>query len=121
MLQLNNDLLNRVTRYTEANSNGPKLAAAWRACLIPMLADDLSSIIAEWNLDADATQDFIESAFCNGAAPVNGVTVADMSRFAKIIGYPINNRVMRDKLAAFFRRHRGLAGPIHQQPTEHNP
>jgi type I site-specific restriction-modification system R (restriction) subunit len=65
--------------------------AQWQAFVAAKRIEELERIIAEENLDPEATRSFVDNAFRDGSIPVTGTAVtkilAPVSRFSKTSGY----------------------------------
>lgn len=74
--------------------------------------EELERIIADENLNADATRSFVENAFRDGSIPTTGTAITKIlppvSRFAKNNDHAVKKQTVLDKLAAFFERYFGL-------------
>lgn len=75
--------------------------------------EELERIIAEENLDPEATRSFVDNAFRDGSIPVTGTAVTKIlppvSRFSKTNGHADKKQTVLSKLAMFFERYFGLA------------
>jgi type I restriction enzyme R subunit len=84
----------------------------WLAFMAKRKAEELERIIADENLDADATRTFVDNAFRDGAIPTAGMAVTNIlppvSRFAKNSRHAQKKQAVLERLAAFFERYFGL-------------
>lgn len=75
-------------------------------------SQELEGIIAEENLNAEATREFIANAFRDGSIPATGTAITKIlppvSRFSKNNGHAAKKQTVLDKLATFFERYFGL-------------
>jgi type I restriction enzyme R subunit len=101
-----------IERFVESVSSSAKVDTQWQAFVEERKAEELDQIIADEDLNAEATQGFIDNAFRNGAIPSTGIAltkiVPPVSRFAKNNGHASKKQAVLDKLSAFFERYFGL-------------
>ena len=85
---------------------------AWGEFVAARRTEELALIVDEEDLDAEATQRFIDSAFRNGALQPTGTAITKIlppvSRFAGDGGHGAKKRTVIDRLTAFFERFFGL-------------
>jgi type I restriction enzyme R subunit len=90
-----------------------KVDAQWQTFVAAKKAEELARIIAEENLNADATHSFIDNAFRDGSISATGTAITKIlppvSRFSKNNNHAIKKQTVLDKLSAFFERYFGLA------------
>ena len=103
-----------IEQFVDAVSTKGKVDAQWQAFVVAKKAEELERIIAEENLNAEATRTFIDNAFRDGAIPTAGTAITKVlppvSRFSKDNGHGRKKQTVLDKLAAFFERYFGLVG-----------
>ena len=101
-----------IEAFVDSLNTKAKVDAQWQAFVAAKKAEELERIIAEENLNAEATHDFIDNAFRDGAIPVVGTAVTKIlppvSRFSKNNDHSTKKQAVLDKLAAFFERYFGL-------------
>ncbi len=89
------------------------LDTEWRAFVEARRAAELATIIAEEGLNPDATEQFIATAFRDGAMQPTGIAITKVlpatSRFAGGGAHSAKKQAVLDKLGAFFERFFGLA------------
>ena len=89
-----------------------KVDAQWQSFMAAKKTEELERIIAEENLNAEATRAFVDNAFRDGAIPTAGTAITKVlppvSRFSKDNGHGRKKQTVLDKLAAFFERYFGL-------------
>jgi len=102
-----------IEQFVDSVTTKARVDAQWQAFVAARRADELERIIAEENLNAEETRDFIDNAFRDGAIPTAGTAITKIlppvSRFAKNNGHAIKKQTVLDKLAAFFERYFSLA------------
>ena len=101
-----------IEQFVESLSTTTKVDAQWQAFMAAKKVEELERIIADENLNGDATRSFVENAFRDGSIPTTGTAITKIlppvSRFAKNNGHAAKKQTVLDKLAAFFERHFGL-------------
>jgi len=101
-----------IEQFVDSLSTTAKVDAQWQAFMAAKRVEELERIIADENLNADATRSFVENAFRDGSIPTTGTAITKIlppvSRFAKNNGHAAKKQTVLDKLAAFFERHFGL-------------
>ena len=84
----------------------------WRAFVKARRAADLDQIIAEENLQPDATRAFIHNAFRDGAIAHTGTAITrvlpPVSRFSKTGDHATKKQTVLERLSAFVERYCGL-------------
>ncbi|MFN3717032.1 MAG: type I restriction endonuclease subunit R [Thiobacillus sp.] len=102
-----------IEQFVDSVSTKAKVDAQWQAFVAKRKAEDLDRIIAEENLDAEATRSFIDNAFRDGGIPVTGTAITKIlppvSRFTRDNGHAAKKQAVLDRLIAFFERYFGLA------------
>ncbi|SIS77083.1 type I restriction endonuclease subunit R [Phaeovulum vinaykumarii] len=102
-----------IEQFVDTVSTKVRVDAQWQAFVAAKKAEELERIIAEENLNAEATRSFIDSAFRDGSVPATGTAITrilpPVSRFSKNNGHAAKKRTVLDRLAAFFERYFGLA------------
>ena len=102
-----------IEQFVDTVSTKARVDAQWQAFVTAKKAEELERIIAEENLNAEATRSFIDSAFRDGSVPATGTAITrilpPVSRFSKNNGHAAKKRTVLDRLAAFFERYFGLA------------
>jgi len=102
-----------IEQFVDTVSTKARVDAQWQAFVAAKKAEELERIIAEENLNAEATRSFIDSAFRDGSVPATGTAITrilpPVSRFSKNNGHAAKKRTVLDRLAAFFERYFGLA------------
>ncbi len=101
-----------IEQFVDAVSTKGKVDAQWQAFMAAKKTEELERIIAEENLNAEATRAFVDNAFRDGAIPTAGTAITKVlppvSRFSKDNGHGRKKQTVLDKLAAFFERYFGL-------------
>ena len=86
----------------------------WQAFVAAKRESELSAIIEEENLRADAARSFVDTAFRDGALRTTGTAITEVlppvSRFARGGGRGEKKQRVIEKLSAFFERFFGLGG-----------
>ena len=86
--------------------------AEWRSFIEARRAAELATIVAEEGLNAEATQQFIETAFRDGALQPTGIAITKVlpavSRFAGGGAHSAKKQAVLDKLGTYFERFFGL-------------
>ncbi|MEA5098138.1 MAG: type I restriction endonuclease subunit R [Burkholderiaceae bacterium] len=102
-----------IEQFVESVTIAGGVDKEWVAFIAAKKAEELDRIIADENLNADATKTFIDNAFRDGAIKTTGTAITEimppLSRFAKNNSHAIRKYSVLDKLAAFFERYSGLA------------
>ena len=102
-----------IEQFLDAVNTKAKVDAQWQAFVTAKRAEELARIIAEENLDADATHNFIDNAFRDGNLSTTGTAITrilpPVSRFARNNDHATKKQMVLDKLACFFERYFGLA------------
>ncbi len=85
----------------------------WRAFVAEKRTEELDWIIAEESLKPEATREFVDQAFRDGAIPTAGTAITrilpPVSRFAAGGAHATKKQRVIDRLLAFFDRYFGLA------------
>ncbi|WP_370454024.1 type I restriction endonuclease subunit R [Frondihabitans sp. PhB188] len=80
----------------------------WQAFIAAKRAEELGRIVEEENLNPEATQDFIDTAFRDGAIQSGGTAITrilpPVSRFTAGGNHAIKKQTVLDKLGVFFDR-----------------
>ncbi|HHW4675298.1 MAG TPA: type I restriction endonuclease subunit R, EcoR124 family, partial [Xylella fastidiosa subsp. pauca] len=101
-----------IEQFVDAVSMKAKVDAQWQAFVAVKQSQELEGIIAEENLNAEATREFIANAFRDGSIPATGTAITKIlppvSRFSKNNGHAAKKQTVLDKLATFFERYFGL-------------
>jgi type I restriction enzyme R subunit len=101
-----------IEQFVDSLSTTTKVDAQWQAFMAAKKVEELERIIADENLNADATRSFVENAFRDGSIPTTGTAITKIlppvSRFAKNNGHAAKKQTVLDKLATFFERYFGL-------------
>lgn len=101
-----------IEQFVDSLSTTAKVDAQWQAFMAAKKVEELERIIADENLNADATRSFVENAFRDGSIPTTGTAITKIlppvSRFAKNNDHAVKKQTVLDKLAAFFERYFGL-------------
>ncbi len=101
-----------IEQFVDSLSATAKVDAQWQAFMAAKKVEELERIIADENLNADATRSFVENAFRDGSIPTTGTAITKIlppvSRFAKNNSHAAKKQTVLDKLADFFERHFGL-------------
>ena len=101
-----------IEQFVDSVSNKSKVDAQWNAFVAAKRVEELDSIIAEEGLAPEATRNYVENAFRDGAIPTAGVAITrimpPVSRFAKGGGHAAKKDSVIGKLTAFFDRYFGL-------------
>ena len=101
-----------IEQFVDSVSNKSKVDAQWNAFVAAKRVEELDSIIAAEGLAPEATRNFVENAFRDGAIPTAGVAITrimpPVSRFAKGGGHAAKKDSVIGKLTAFFDRYFGL-------------
>ncbi len=101
-----------IEQFVDSLSTTTKVDAQWQAFMAAKKVEELERIIADENLNADATRSFVENAFRDGSIPTTGTAITKIlppvSRFAKNNSHAAKKQTVLDKLADFFERHFGL-------------
>ena len=102
-----------IEAFVDSVNTMAKVDAQWQAFVAAKRIDELERIIAEENLDPEATRSFVDGAFRDGSIPATGTAVTKIlpaaSRFSKNNAHSVKKQAVLDKLAAFFERYFGLA------------
>jgi len=101
-----------IEQFVDSVSATAKVDAQWQAFMAAKKVEELERIIADENLNAEATRNFIDNAFRDGGIPSTGTAITrilpPVSRFSKGNGHATKKQAVLDKLAAFFERYFGL-------------
>jgi type I restriction enzyme R subunit len=101
-----------IEQFVDSVSAKARVDAQWQAFVAKRKAEELEHIIAEENLDGEATRAFVDNAFRDGAIPTTGTAITTIlppvSRFAKNSKHAVKKQTVLDKLAVFFDRYFGL-------------
>ncbi len=102
-----------IEQFVDSVSTKTKVDAQWQAFVVKRKAEELEQIIAEENLNPEATRAFMDNAFRDGAIPVTGTAITKIlppvSRFSQNSNHSAKKQTVLNKLAAFFERYFGLA------------
>ncbi|MEW6317623.1 MAG: type I restriction endonuclease subunit R, partial [Pseudomonadota bacterium] len=102
-----------IEQFVESVNTKAKVDAQWQAFVAAKKGEELERIIAEENLNAEATRRFIDNAFRDGGIPTSGTAITQVlppvSRFNKDNRHALKKQTVLDKLSAFFERYFGLA------------
>jgi type I restriction enzyme R subunit len=102
-----------IEEFVDTVSTKARVDTQWQAFVAARRADELDKIIAEEGLSAEATREFIDNAFRDGAIPAAGTAITKVlppvSRFLKGGAHSSMKQTVLDKLVAFFERYSGLA------------
>ena len=101
-----------IEQFVESVSLTTRVDTAWLAFIARKKAEELDRIIADENLDADATKTFMDNAFRDGAISVAGTAITrilpPVSRFSADATHATKKGIVVDKLRTFFERFFGL-------------
>lgn len=101
-----------IEQFVDSVSTTAKVDAEWQAFVARKKAEELDRIIAEENLNAEATRSFIDNAFRDGSIPETGTAITKIlppvSRFSKNNGHATKKQAVLDKLTSFFERFFGI-------------
>lgn len=101
-----------IEQFVDTVTTKGKVDAQWQAFMAAKKTEEMERIIAEENLNAEATRVFIDNAFREGAIPSAGTAITKilppLSRFSKDNGHGLKKQTVLDKLGAFFERFFGL-------------
>lgn len=102
-----------IEQFVDSVNTKAKVDAQWQTFVAAKKTEELERIIAEENLNAEATQSFIDNAFRDGSISATGTAITKIlppvSRFSKTNNHSIKKQTVVDKLSAFFERYFGLA------------
>ncbi len=102
-----------IEQFVASVNTKAKVDAQWQAFVAAKKAEELARIIAEENLNGDATLSFIENAFRDGSIAATGTAITKIlppvSRFSKTNNHSIKKQTVLDRLSAYFERYFGLA------------
>lgn len=102
-----------IEQFVDSVSTAAKVDVEWLAFIAAKKVEELDRIIADEDLNANATKAFVDNAFRDGAIPTTGTAITKIlppvSRFSKNSGHSVKKQTVLDKLAAFFERYFGLA------------
>lgn len=102
-----------IEAFVDSVNTSGKVDAQWQAFVAAKRIEELERIIAEENLDPEATRSFVDNAFRDGSIPATGTAVTKIlppvSRFSKTSGHAGKKQAVLDKLGVFFERYFGLA------------
>ncbi len=102
-----------IEQFVDSVNTKAKVDAQWQAFVAAKRIEELERIIAEENLNAEATHTFIDNAFRDGSVPSGGTAITKIlppvSRFTKNNSHALKKQTVLDKLSAFFERYFGLA------------
>lgn len=102
-----------IEQFVESVNTKAKVDAQWQTFVAAKKVEELAHIIAEENLNAEATHSFIDNAFRDGSISATGTAITKIlppvSRFSKTNNHSIKKQTVLDKLSAFFERYFGLA------------
>jgi type I restriction enzyme R subunit len=102
------DLIESFVDSVTVTVNG-NVGKDWQAFIAAKRAEELGRIVEEENLDAEATQDFIDTAFRDGAIQSGGTAITrilpPVSRFTAGGNHAIKKQTVLDKLGVFFDRY----------------
>jgi type I restriction enzyme R subunit len=101
-----------IEQFVDNVSATARVDAQWQTFVTAKKAAELQRIIAEENLNAEATRNFIDNAFRDGAIPITGMAITKIlppvSRFSKDNNHAEKKQAALDRLATFFERYFGL-------------
>lgn len=101
-----------IEQFVDSVSATGKVDAQWQAFMAAKKSEELDRIITEENLNAEATQAFVENAFRDGVIPTSGTAITrilpPVSRFSKENGHGRKKQTVMEKLAAYFERFFGM-------------
>jgi len=102
-----------IEQFVDSVNTKAQVDAQWQAFVAVKKGQELERIIAEENLDAEATRSFMANAMRDGSIPAAGTAITKIlppvSRFSKNNGHASKKQTVLEKLAAFFDRYFGLA------------
>ena len=109
-LRSKNDL---IQAFVESLSVDAEVDREWRAFIERKRREELDRIIADENLDPDATRAYIDGAFRDGAIQQTGTAITHvlppMSRFSPTGAHAAKKQTVIEKLGDFFERFFGLS------------
>jgi type I restriction enzyme R subunit len=101
-----------IEQFVDSLTIGDDVDDAWRDYVTAKRVEELDRIIAEENLNADATHVFVANAFRDGAIPQTGTAVTrilpPVSRFSPDSQHAAQKQTVLEKLTVFFDRYFGL-------------
>lgn len=101
-----------IIQFVESVNTKAKVDAQWQRFMAQKKTEELECIIAEENLNAEATREFIDNAFRDGGIPSTGTAITKIlpavSRFSQSNGHAAKKQSVLGKLAVFFERYFGL-------------
>ncbi len=102
-----------IQAFVESLSVSAEVDAAWTAFVAAKRAEELDRIIVEEGLDPEATRDFVDAAFRDGAVQSAGTAITKVlppvSRFGQAGGHAAKKGTVLAKLGDFFDRFLGLS------------
>ena len=101
-----------IEQFVDSLSTDGEIDEQWRVFMREKQAEELAAIIAEENLNADATQEFVRAAFRDGEVRTTGTAIIKVlppvSRFEADGGHGANKQRVIARIRAFFDRFHGL-------------
>lgn len=101
-----------IEQFVDSISLKAKVDTEWKAFIEAKKAAELERLIADENLNAEKTREFVANAFRDGGIPLTGTAVTKIlppvSRFSQNSNHSLKKRTVLDKLVAFFERYFGL-------------
>jgi len=102
-----------IEQFVDSVTTKFKVDAQWQAFVAAKKAEELERLIAEENLNAEATRSFVDNAFRDGSISTTGTAITKVlppvSRFSRDNIHAAKKQIVLDKLIAFFERYFGLA------------
>lgn len=101
-----------IEQFVDSVSSKVNVDAQWEAFIAAKKIEELERIIAEENLNAEATRSFMDNAFRDGGISATGAAITkilpSVSRFSKNNDHATKKKVVFEKLRLFFERFFGL-------------
>ena len=102
-----------IEEFIDSLSASAEIDVAWREFVAAKRRQELDQIIADEQLDSEATHAFVDASFRDGALRAGGTAITRIlpavSRFASEGGHAAKKRIVIDKLARFFDRFFGIS------------
>jgi type I restriction enzyme R subunit len=102
-----------IEAFVESLSVDADMAREWRAFIEQKRREELDRIIADENLDPEATRAYIDGAFRDGAIQPTGTAITHvlppMSRFSPTGAHAAKKQTVIEKLGDYFERFFGLS------------
>jgi type I restriction enzyme R subunit len=102
-----------IDQFVDSLTVDAEVDGEWQQFVARKRADDLTQIIAEEGLNADATLAFMDNAFRDGALASAGTAITAVipptSRFGKANAHGAKKQTVLEKLGGFFERYLGLS------------